>query len=99
LIAALRARNLERGFGFACIEGAADVVSVMPEVNGFVRCASFSVTALSVRGVSGCWYAGRCSVICGGLVSWTCGMPLEMDVSGAPRFRGGGGGTLSREYG
>lgn len=87
MIAALRAaRSLERGFGFSCVAGAAPAAAVLFAWTGFVFCASFSVIA-----TSGCAIATCCSGIDGGLVSWGCGMPLPIDVSGVPLLRGGGG--------
>jgi len=35
----------------------------------------------------------------GGLVSFTCGTPPAIDVSGMPTFRGGGRGSEPNEYG
>lgn len=41
-----------------------------------------------------------CSLLAsGGLVSFTCGIVPEIDVSGTPAFRGGGGRFVSREEG
>ncbi len=40
-----------------------------------------------------------CPVCFGGLRLFKCGIPPAIEESGAPAFRGGGGGAESREYG
>jgi len=83
-MAAFRGRSFGRGLAVGCVEVWAMVEDFCASCSGRLTFDFSSCTVLLEE--SSLW-----SGTFGGRVSFTCGMPLAMDVSGTPEFRGGGG--------